>query len=198
MGLVVACLAYASPAQAAIYLYQLPDGTRVITDRPKRDGVHQLVRSSRKVKGMGQFATGKYKPSDSHVNRKRYEPLIKQMAAEHNVDAALVKAVVHAESYFDPNATSKKGASGLMQLMPQTARIYGIRDLYNPQQNLEAGVRHLRYLLNKYDYSLQHALAAYNAGEKAVKAYKGIPPYAETQRYVRKVLKFHDYYSRWP
>ncbi|VAW91409.1 Phage internal (core) protein [hydrothermal vent metagenome] len=187
-----------SNLHATIYIYQLPDGSRVMTDRPKYDGVYKKLRSSQKMSGMGQIITGRYKATDTHANRKRYSPLIKQLSASYGVDVALVKAVVHAESYFNPNATSVKGASGLMQLMPTTAAIYGISDLYNPSKNIEAGVRHLRYLLKKYQYSLPFAIAAYNAGEKAVSRYNGIPPYNETQRYVKKVLRFHSYYSRWP
>ncbi len=187
-----------SPAIAAIYIYQLPDGSRVMTDRPKYDGVYKKLRTSRKMTGMGQIITGRYNTKDTNVNRKRYAPLIKQLAAEYGVDEALVKAVVHAESYFNPNATSKKGASGLMQLMPTTAALYGISDLYNPSKNIEAGVRHLRYLLKRYQHSLPFAIAAYNAGETAVTHYKGIPPFSETQRYVKKVLRYHSYYSRWP
>jgi len=187
-----------SNAFAAIYIYQLPDGSRVITDRPKYDGVYTKLHTSQKIAGMGKIITGQYKVHDTHVNRKRYSPLIKQLAAEYGVDEALVKAVVHAESYFNPNATSKKGASGLMQLMPTTAALYGISDLYNPSKNIEAGVRHLSYLLQKYKHSLSFAIAAYNAGEKAVSHYKGIPPYSETQKYVKKVLRYHSYYSRWP
>ncbi|MFV2059376.1 MAG: lytic transglycosylase domain-containing protein [Gammaproteobacteria bacterium] len=187
-----------SNVSAAIYIYQLPDGSRVITDRPKYDGVYKKIRSSRKMAGMGQIISGHYKVKDTNKNRKRYAPLIKQLAAAYGVDEALVKAVVHAESYFNPNATSKKGASGLMQLMPTTAALYGISDLYNPSKNIEAGVRHLRYLLKRYQHSLPFAIAAYNAGETAVSQYNGIPPYLETQRYVKKVLRYHSYYSRWP
>ncbi len=183
---------------AAIYIYQLPDGSRVMTDRPKYDGIYKKLRTSNTIAGLGQVITGRYKLKDNHVNRLRYSPLINQLAAEYDVDAALVKAVVHAESYFNPNATSNKGASGLMQLMPTTAALYGISDLYNPSKNIEAGVRHLRYLLNKYQHSLSFAIAAYNAGETAVSRYQGIPPYAETQQYVKKVLRYHSYYSRWP
>ncbi|MFV1984261.1 MAG: lytic transglycosylase domain-containing protein [Thiohalomonadales bacterium] len=169
-----------------------------MTDRPKYDGVYKKLRTSHKMAGMGQIITGRYNIRDPHVNRTRYSPLIKQLSAQHGVDEALVKAVVHAESYFNPNATSIKGASGLMQLMPTTAALYGISDLYNPSKNIEAGVRHLRYLLKKYQHSLPFAIAAYNAGETAVTRYKGIPPFNETQKYVKKVLRYHSYYSRWP
>lgn len=185
-----------SQAKSAYFLYQLPDGSRMITDRPVTDKKYKLVRSSRQVTGMGRQAAYKY-------NRRRvskvqdYEPLIRRASNRYGVDIALVKAVMHTESHFNPDATSHKGASGLMQLMPQTAAKYGIRDLYNPKQNIEAGVRHLRYLLVKYRNNLKHAIAAYNAGETAVKKYAGIPPYPETQKYVTKVLRYHGFYSTW-
>ena len=120
--------------------------------------------------------------------------LIRKTASQYDVDVALVKAIIHAESYFNPNATSKKGASGLMQLMPETARQYGLHDLYNPQQNIQAGVKYLRYLLDKYPYQLKNAIAAYNAGERVVNFYKGIPPYPETRNYVEKVLNYQAFY----
>ena len=185
-----------SQAKQAYFLYQLPDGSRMITDRAVTDKRYTLVRSSRQVTGMGRQAANKY-------NRRRvskpneYESLIRHASDRYGVDVALVKAVIHTESHFNPDATSHKGASGLMQLMPQTAAMYGIRDLYNPKQNIDGGVRHLRYLLGKYRNNLKHAIAAYNAGETAVRKYAGIPPYPETQKYVSKVLRYHGFYSRW-
>ena len=185
-----------SQAKSGFFLYQLPDGSRMITDRPVTDKRYKLVRSSRQVTGMGRQAANKY-------NRQRpakideYDTLIRRASNRYGVDIALVKAVIHTESHFNPEATSHKGASGLMQLMPKTAAIYGIRDLYNPKQNIEAGVRHLRYLLGKYRNNMKHAIAAYNAGETAVKKYAGIPPYPETQKYVTKVLRYHGFYSTW-
>ena len=102
---------------------------------------------------------------------------------------------MHTESYFNPKAKSHKGATGLMQLMPQTAALYGIRNLRDPHQNLEAGVQHLRYLMAKYPTNLAHVLAAYNAGEEAVHKYQGIPPYNETRRYIQKVMLYHEFYQ---
>jgi len=196
VGLVGVLLPAICQAKPGYFLYQLPDGSRMITDRPVTDKSYKLVRSSRQVTGMGRQAANKY-------NRRRppkiedYEQLIRHTSNRYGVDVALVKAVIHTESHFNPDATSHKGASGLMQLMPQTAAKYGIRDLYNPKQNIEAGVRHLRYLLVKYRNNMQHAIAAYNAGEKAVKKYAGIPPYPETRNYVTKVLRYHGFYSTW-
>lgn len=114
------------------------------------------------------------------------DALIDAAASAHDVDADLVRAVIRVESGFRTRARSHKGAMGLMQLMPATARQYGVEDAYDPAQNIDAGVRHLRRLLDRYDVRL--ALAAYNAGEGTVDRYGGIPPYRETRNYVRKVL----------
>jgi len=195
-------LAVALPsAEAGFYVYQLPDGSRMMTDRWQRNPELTLIRSSRKVKNLGRVvAEGLSKPAHYNptVNYMRFERIIQVAAEKHDVDVALVKAVIRTESYFNPNATSRVGASGLMQLMPRTAELYGVTDLYSPRQNIEAGVRHLKYLLHRYPKKLTLALAAYNAGEQAVDKYRGIPPFPETQNYVRKVLQFHHIYSNWP
>jgi len=125
--------------------------------------------------------------------RKRgYDKLIARVARAEGLDAALLRAVVEMESNYDPTAVSKKGAVGLMQLMPETARGMGVIDPFHPEQNLEAGARHLRRLIDKYEGKLALALSAYNAGEEAVERYKGIPPFPETRDYVRKVLEAYD------
>ncbi len=111
-----------------------------------------------------------------------------EVAERGGVDHRLVESLVEMESGFNPRAVSRKGAMGLMQLMPEVAREYGVETPFDPWQNLDAGVRHLRGLLKKYDGDLERTLAAYNAGEGAVRRYNGIPPYAETQNYVRRVL----------
>lgn len=115
-----------------------------------------------------------------------YANLIAELAATHRVDARLVHAVIEQESNYEPRARSKKGAKGLMQLMPDTARQYGVRNSYDPKANLDAGIRHLKDLMSRLD--LQTALAAYNAGEGTVKRYGGLPPFPETQLYVRNIL----------
>jgi soluble lytic murein transglycosylase-like protein len=119
----------------------------------------------------------------------RYAADIQEIAREHGVSAALIEAVVRTESGFDPTAISPKGAGGLMQLMPKTASALGVLDRFDPRENLRGGVRHLRYLLERYQSSVVLALAAYNAGEGAVDAHRGIPPYPETQQYVQRVLR---------
>ncbi len=116
-----------------------------------------------------------------------YDPYIEMVARENDVDPTLVKAVALVESGFDPAARSSKGAQGLMQLMPTTAARYGVTNLHDPYQNLTAGAKHLRDLLDEYDGNVTLALAAYNAGSGAVKRYGGVPAYAETQAYVKKV-----------
>jgi len=118
----------------------------------------------------------------------RFGDEIREIAARHGVAADLVEAVIRVESAFNPRAVSNKGAQGLMQLMPRTASSLGVRNVFDPRENIEGGVRHLRYLLDKYPGNVPLALAAYNAGEKAVDSHRGIPPYAETQQYVQKIL----------
>ncbi len=116
-----------------------------------------------------------------------YRELVAAAAAREGVDARLVDAVIRVESGYRPDARSRKGAMGLMQLMPATAQRYAVRDPYDPTDNINAGTRHLKALLDRFELSL--ALAAYNAGEAAVERFQGIPPYAETQEYVRRVLR---------
>jgi soluble lytic murein transglycosylase-like protein len=122
----------------------------------------------------------------SILNSTPYGEIIAQASAAHGVDPLLVRAVIQVESNYKPRARSPKGAMGLMQLMPATARQYGVRNPYDPKANIEAGIKHLKGLIDKLDVEL--ALAAYNAGEGAVKRFKGIPPYRETRNYVTKIL----------
>lgn len=123
---------------------------------------------------------------DAILASRPFASLIATLAAANNVDVRLVHAVIEQESNYEPRARSKKGAKGLMQLMPETARQYGVRNSYDPQANLDAGIRHLKDLMSRLD--LPTALAAYNAGEGTVKRYGGLPPYPETQTYVRTIL----------
>ena len=141
----------------------------------------------RRIAGMSGTAVGWLRIPEAA--RLRYADEIQAAASRHGVDQALVQSVIGVESAFNPWAVSPKGAQGLMQLMPQTASSLGVRDAFNPRQNIDGGVRHLRYLIDRFPGNLSLALAAYNAGENAVNAYRGVPPYAETQAYVRKVLE---------
>ncbi len=114
---------------------------------------------------------------------------VERIAAEHSLPPQLIHSVIKVESNYNPNAVSSKGALGLMQLIPSTARRFGVSDAFNPIQNIQGGAKYLRYLLDLFDGSYPLALAAYNAGEAAVARYGGIPPYAETQNYVILVRK---------
>ena len=121
-----------------------------------------------------------------HRSTRPFAALVDRAATAHGVDPALVHAVIQTESNYQPRARSPKGAKGLMQLMPDTARAYGLRNPYDPASNIDAGVRHLRSLLDRFDLRL--ALAAYNAGAGAVERARGVPPFAETSAYVTRVL----------
>ncbi len=127
---------------------------------------------------------------------KSIEDLIVRLSKKHGVDPALVKAVVEVESNFDPKAMSSVGAKGLMQIMPDTAKDLGIKDPFDPEDNLEGGIRYLKRLLNKYDNDISLALAAYNAGPGNVDKHNGVPPFTETRNYVRKVLKAYTKYTQ--
>lgn len=118
-----------------------------------------------------------------------YSDLVVSLSKKHEVDWKMVAAVMAVESNFNPRAVSHKGAQGLMQLMPATARMYRVSDPYDPIQNIEAGVLHLKMLVERYKGKLELVLAAYNSGEKSVERYRGIPPFAETRAYVQKVLQ---------
>ena len=130
------------------------------------------------------------------TRRKAYDKIIQDAARRHQVDTALVKAVIRAESDFVPSAVSPKGALGLMQLMPATAHMHNIWRVFEPRENVEGGVTHLRYLLDRYGGNVRLALAAYNAGEKAVDMHGGVPPYPETWEYLARVMRFRDSYLR--
>lgn len=117
-----------------------------------------------------------------------YQNLIQKASAKYGVDQSLIQSVIQTESNFNEKAVSKVGAQGLMQLMPATAKSLGVENAFDPQQNIEGGVKYLSQLLGKYNGNKELALAAYNAGPKAVEKYGGVPPYKETQQYVKKIL----------
>lgn len=124
---------------------------------------------------------------------KAFSEIIREASARYGVDEKIIRAVIKQESSFNPNAISKCGAQGLMQLMPTTAQGLGVKNAFNPEENIMAGTRYLKQKLDEFDGNLGLALAAYNAGSGAVRKYGGIPPYQETQAYVNKVIKSIDY-----
>ena len=168
-------LAFAS-ARADELLYYVEDGQMVITNTPSR----------RDLKPVPRLRGGPAQRSTT-LPSTPYDPYIEMVARDNGVDPTLVKAVALVESGFNARARSAKGAQGLMQLMPKTAAQYGVTNIRDPYQNLNAGAKHLRGLLDLYDGDVTLALAAYNAGSGAVTRYGGVPAYAETQDYVKKV-----------
>ena len=126
---------------------------------------------------------------------RHFQPMVIKAANRHEVDPAMVMAIIMAESSYNPKAISKKGARGLMQLMPTTARSLGVKDSFNPEHNINAGVRYYKKLLNQFDGNVELALAAYNAGSRKVREHRGIPPFGATKVYVKKVIKYYKYYK---
>jgi len=124
-----------------------------------------------------------------------FQPIVLKAANRHKVDPAMVMAIIMAESSYNPKAISKKGAKGLMQLMPTTARSLGVKDIFDPEHNINAGVRYFKKLLNQFDGDIELALAAYNAGSRKVREHRGIPPFKATKYYVKKVIKYYRYYK---
>ena len=121
-------------------------------------------------------------------SRKLYDPIVKSCAARYKVPADLIHSIIKAESDYDCRAVSSKGAAGLMQLMPDTATQYGVRDRFDPQENIQGGVKYLKELCQLFDNNTKFVLAAYNAGQNAVSRFGGIPPYPETREYIRRVM----------
>ena len=132
---------------------------------------------------------------DNLKPEKRYDPIIIQAANQYKVDPAMVKAIIMAESSFNPKAVSKWGARGLMQLMPVTARELGVKDSFNPEHNINGGVKYFSKLMNRFNGDVKLALAAYNAGSRKVLKFRGVPPYKETKNYIKKVIKYYKYYQ---
>ncbi len=197
MGLAAWFVAGAARAEPGVklYVYELLDGSRIVTGHVLPNKHYRLVRTGVDAAGEGQLAASQ-NIQFFRTDPSAYDDVIRRVAAEHKVDFALIKAVMHVESSFNPYARSHKGALGLMQVLPETAKRHGVHDIYDPVQNIEAGVKHLKYLAAKFNNQPYLVLAAYNAGENAVRLHNGIPPYEETQSYVRKVLSLKQLYSR--
>jgi len=201
-------------AQAMLYVYRGPNGEKMVTNIPQHGPGYKLIGKEETVEKVSVFmgrkgptaadaplftgvgTPGPYKRK--WVNSSEYDQQIRVFASKYGVDPALVKAVIQVESNFDPDAVSRAGARGLMQLMPGTAAMYsvGLQQIFHPQKNIEAGVRHLAYLKTLFPNNLEYVIAAYNAGENNVKKYSGIPPFPETVDYVQKVKSSHNIFKR--
>lgn len=175
LGLVVAC---AGVAEAQVYGYTDENGLLILSNVPTGDKMRLIV------DGTAEEAATTWRYSG------QYDEMITKAARLFGVDSALVRAVIAVESAFNRYARSHKGARGLMQLMPATGRSYGVVNAYDPWQNIRGGTAHLKSLIDEFG-DLHHALAAYNAGATPVRRYRGIPPYAETRNYVRKVMAIY-------
>lgn len=181
-------LLHVVPSHADIFKYVDEEGVIHLTNVPSNPKAkYVLIMKEKRVLFSRKI----------NINIAEYDKIIRRAAGKFNLDVALIKAVIKAESNFNHQAVSPAGAKGLMQLMPQTASALNVYDVFHPGANIEGGARYLRYLLNLYRGNLTLALAAYNAGEGAVAKYKySIPPYRETQNYVRRVLDFYESYSK--
>lgn len=180
-------------AEAGIYKYVGEDGTVLYTDVPRGKKADKAIKtkekSSKTVSSNNKPVKVAYNTSTPADNS--LHPIINQKAKENEMDPSLVKAVIKAESNGNPHAISKKGAMGLMQLMPGTANDLQVKNPFDPEQNIDGGTRYLRYLIERFNGNLTLALAAYNAGPQAVEKHGAVPPYAETRQYVRKVLAIY-------
>jgi soluble lytic murein transglycosylase-like protein len=184
------------PAAAQVHIYLTENGKRVYVNADENNSPQSSKKGSHGNSALSVAAgrrTGDSSdaPPVMQASRQEIERLIQQTAERHKVDPALIRAVIAAESAYQLGATSRKGAQGLMQLMPGTAHELGVSNAYDPRQNIDGGVRYLRALLEKYDGDLDKALAAYNAGEGAVERAHGVPKNGETRAYVRKVTNYY-------
>jgi soluble lytic murein transglycosylase-like protein len=173
------CILWGGPVRADIYRYRDENGVWHFTNIKSDKRYRIYMRES--VESPTEFI-------------RKYGSIIKQASSRFRLDPSLIKAVIKAESDFDHQATSHKGAQGLMQLMPDTAVEMEVGDPYNPEENIFGGARYLSQLLQRFKNDMRLALAAYNAGPEKVEAYNGVPPYSETRTFIKRVLNFYEQY----
>jgi soluble lytic murein transglycosylase-like protein len=181
---------------ADIYSYTGDDGTVSLSNVPADSRYTVLIAAPREP-AVDLPVTEMNSESQGPDRNARYDELVEKVSNAYGIEGALIHAVISVESGYDAKAVSRKGAVGLMQLMPKTAKYYGVANTMDPAQNLDGGARYLRDLLNRFDHNVGLALAAYNAGENAVIRYSNrIPPFRETLSYVPKVLEFYRRYQQ--
>jgi soluble lytic murein transglycosylase len=179
----ILCLLISGPASADIYIYIDSDGVMHFTNVPTSSDYQLYINERPKRRG-------------NRMDVDRFDRYIDEAASLHGVAFPLVKAVIRAESAFDPKAVSKKGALGLMQIMPQNLEAFRVYDPFDPWQNIMGGTRYLKALLERFNGQVPLALAAYNAGPRAVDSHRGIPPIPETEDYVKKVMEYFYLYKK--
>ena len=176
--------------QKPALLEKIEQKTPIATLKEKIEQMTPIETLKGKIEELAPVET--FKEKVIQAKPKNVDEIISAVSKKYNVDENFIRAIIKQESGFNPNATSKKGAMGLMQLMPKTAKGLGVADAYNPEQNVEGGVKYIKSLIDKYDGDKKIALAAYNAGPTAVNRYGGIPPYKETQNYVNKIMSMYE------
>ena len=181
-GLACLLLVIPAPAAADIYIYIDSQGVMHFTNVPTSSDYQVYIKERPKRHG-------------SRMDVNRFDRYIDEAAGLHGVDFPLVKAVIRAESAFNPKAVSKKGALGLMQIMPQNLKAFRVHDPFDPWQNIMGGTRYLKMLIQRFHGQVPLALAAYNAGPRAVDTHRGIPPIPETEAYVKRVMKYFYLYK---
>lgn len=193
--LLILALLSCGPVHAEIYKY-VENGVVTYSAEKPRKGAYDTLQPSCLLSYIGcELAYSDW--SRIPLNHESYKELVADSAYAHGVDAALIRAVIHAESNFNRRAISKAGAEGLMQLMPATQKNFQVANPFNAKENIDAGTRLLKKLLHTYGNNIKLAAAAYNAGEKAVAKYRGVPPYRETQNYVKRVSQLYSRYRKW-
>ena len=179
------------PSSAGIYKYVDEKGVIHFTNCPRDPKFKLYIRESKEDVGDENQSSSVSYIKDSN----QFDSLISELSKKYQLDFALIKAIIRAESGFNPTAVSRKGAKGLMQLMPDTALRMNVSNIFNPRENMDGGVRYFKYLLSLFNNDLRLSLAAYNAGENVVGELRSIPPYRETIDYVKRVMSYYQSYK---
>jgi soluble lytic murein transglycosylase-like protein len=188
--IMIALGAFAGEVRADFFQYTDDEGVVHITNVPA-SRQYKWMMEERKPSILSPF-----NPAYKKLSKKKFDEMITSASSRYGIDPHLVRAIVKAESDYDEKAVSKKGATGLMQLMPETATRMGVRNIHDPEDNVEGGIRYLSKLLKMFDWQVPLAVAAYNAGENAVVKYGNrVPPYNETQTYVKRVMRYYSQYK---